>query len=79
MLARHIMTLRARLLRAWPLMYRGKIQQMREEIDAVIPALERNPSTEPRDLVLAWRLRSNCSIDEGKNVAFVHGESTRIT
>jgi eukaryotic-like serine/threonine-protein kinase len=63
--ADHALTLRARLLRSWVLMYRGKTKEMRKELDGVFPALERSPAITAEDRVFAWRLRCGLAIDEG--------------
>ena len=40
--------IRARLLRAWALMYRGKTKEMRAELDAVFPLLQTSSSDQHR-------------------------------
>lgn len=60
------LAMRARLLRAWVLLYRGKTKEMRSELDGVFPVLQRSNAITPADLVFAWRLRCGLSVDEGK-------------
>ena len=60
------LALRARLLRAWTLMYRGKTKEMRAELDDVFPLLQHSSGITTADLVFAWRLRCGLGVDEGK-------------
>lgn len=60
------LALRARLLHAWALMYRGRTAEMRKELDDVFPLVERSSSVADADLVFAWRLRCGLAVDEGK-------------
>ena len=59
------LALRARLLRAWALMYRGKTKEMRRELDDLSRELERSSAISTADRVFALRLRSGLSVDEG--------------
>lgn len=59
--------LRARLLRAWVLLYRGKTKEMRLEIDRVMAAMETGQGLTAQDRVFAWRLLCGLSTDEGKH------------
>ncbi len=60
------LALRARLLRAWALMHRGKTKEMRAELDGVFPLLQHSSAITTADLVFAWRLRCGLGVDEGK-------------
>jgi serine/threonine-protein kinase len=60
------LAVRARLVRAWALMYRGKTKEMRQELDDLFPVLQKSSRTNFADLVFAWRLRCGLGVDEGK-------------
>ena len=60
------LALRARLLRAWTLMYRGKTKELRAELDDVFPLLQKSSGITAADLVFGWRLRCGLAVDEGK-------------
>ncbi len=59
------LALRAKLLRSWVLMYRGKTEEARENLDAFFDAFDRTRDLQPEDVVLAWRLRCGLEIDAG--------------
>ncbi len=62
----HPLVFRARVLGAWAHMYRGEPAEMRAELDAVAPALERNPVVYARELAIVARLRADAAIDAGQ-------------
>lgn len=62
----HPLALRARLLRSWVLLYRGETKEMRKELDAVFPVLQRSSGLSVEDMVFAWRLQCGLLLDEGK-------------
>ena len=59
------LALRARLLQSWVLMYRGKTEEARENLDAFFVGLEHGLQMPPEDVVLAWRVRCGLEIDAG--------------
>ena len=60
-----IVTLRARVSRAWALMIRGDKDELQKELLALRPLLERNPKTVPADLVQFWRLATHVAFQRG--------------
>ena len=65
--ATHPLTLRARLVRNWVHMYRGRTKEMRAELEQIIPALERDPERFKEGIVTALRQRTGAALDEGKD------------
>ena len=61
----HVVTLRARLSRAWALMIRGDKEQLQDELVALGPLLERSPGTLPADRVQLWRLATHAAFQRG--------------
>ncbi len=70
------LALRARLLQSWVLMYRGKTEEARENLDAFFVGLEQGLELPPEDVVLAWRVRCGLEIDAG-NREEAPGRGTR--
>jgi serine/threonine-protein kinase len=59
--------LRARLLRSWVLMFRGKTKEMRVELDGIWSSVLSSGNLTPEDSAFAWRLRCGLAIDEGQS------------
>ena len=65
----HPQTLRARVLRTIVYRFRGRNEEMRTELDRLLPALWRNREAAPQDLIRALRNNASLSMHEGKYVA----------
>jgi serine/threonine-protein kinase len=74
------LALRAKLLSAWVLMYRGKTSEARSHLDEFFRSLDGRPAVPVEDLVLAWRVRCGLEIDAGNREEAVTAgrESVRL-
>lgn len=62
----HPRTLHARVLRTSAYRLLGRTAEMRQELDALLPAMQRTPGTAPRDLVHGLRNRAHLAIDDAR-------------
>jgi serine/threonine-protein kinase len=63
--SQHVVTLRARLSRAWALMIRGDKEELEKELAALGPLLELSPDTLSADRVQLWRLTTHAAFQRG--------------
>ena len=63
----HPMSLRARLLKTWWLLYRGDIANVRTAVDKLLNDMNRSPATLPEDVAGAHRIVSAAALEAGDN------------